>query len=107
MAYALHIERPQNAPISLEEWLELARSDASFSPETGDLTSPSGERVHIPVAGLFLWQGPKGVVALFDWRRGKVSVGNPSEAAIAKMVEVAGHLKAAVFGDEGEAYGPD
>ncbi|MYN18652.1 hypothetical protein GTP81_18035 [Rugamonas sp. FT107W] len=40
----------------------------------------------------------------FYYRRGEISVKNPSENAIKKMKELASRFEAQVVGDEGEIY---
>ena len=111
MSYGVHIIRVSSAeeqarPISLEEWLSYVASDKEFCLK-GEFVamSPKGETIRCNAPGLAEWSGPSGgSKALFDHRRGRVTVGNPSPETLVKMFEVALALGAVVRGDEGESF---
>ena len=107
MGYELHITRilegsgGESKPISLEEWLSYVRGDPEMQIRpAAEATSPKGEVIRIPGEGLALWKED----CWFDWRRGKITVKNPSEVVICKMKQIAARLGARVQGDEGEYY---
>lgn len=111
MAYRLHIER--DPPISLDDWLDAIRGQASLKEDSSAATvvNPvTGERVSIP--------GKPGDVSVlvdgkwiktFSWKRGRASFNAPPEISSADpMMAAAFHLavalSAVVRGDEGEVY---
>ena len=66
-----------------------------------------GDTIHYAAPGMTEWIDPQsGDKVLFDHnnRGGKVSVANPSRAALIKMFKVAQALRGVVHGDEGERY---
>ena len=109
MGYNLYITRAGDwldaaeNPIHEEEWLALVDDDASLSVNGDDYyerQTPDGqlERLH-PVE----WsEADDGNCFWYDG--GAIECKNPSEAWIAKMVEIAQRLGARGVGDEGEEY---
>lgn len=104
MGYNLYIERrDKKAGITKKEWLDYLQEDEefeqieTFSSETNDGT---GFIASIPNAGL--WN--KEVPFTFDEEEGNISVKNPDEVIIKKMLEIASLLNAQVLGEEGEVY---
>lgn len=110
MAYRLHIER--DPPISLDDWLDAIRGQASLNEDSSAATfvNPvTGERVSIP--------GKPGDVSVlvdgkriktFSLNRGRASFNAPAEISSADpMMAAAFHLavslSAVVRGDEGKS----
>jgi hypothetical protein len=117
MSYGVHIKRTAKGtddnPIPLAEWLDFLRRDSEMELQPCfETKSPSGEVIRIPTQGLAVWTGhpdhsEKGAVSYFDWHQGEISVGNPDEPTISKMIAIAHALNARVEGDEGEYYDED
>jgi len=112
VSYAVHIVRADPCiankfePIPLTAWLEYVASDHEMRLKGKAIfKSPKGEVIEINAPGLAEWIDPHdGSRAVFDHSRGRVSVGNPSRAALTKMFQIAEKLNAIVRGDEGEHY---
>jgi len=107
MSYGVHIERSNgDDKLSLEEWLNYVSSDSEMNLiGKAVATSPKGDIVQYEAPGMTQWTDPRtGEKALFDCRRNRISVGNPSRETIIKMFSVAKALRAVVTGDEGERY---
>jgi|SRR5579859_1206077 len=111
MSYSVHIKRAKaqdNGGISLEEWLQYVRSDGELRHLGEAIAKTSkGDTVRYDAPGMTEWIDPQtGYKVLFDHsnRGGKVSVANPSRAALIKMFKVAQALSGIVQGDEGECY---
>lgn len=111
MAYQLHIER--NPPISLNEWLDAIRGQASLKEDESVIMSMNpntGEKILIP--------GRPGDVSVFiankwiktfNWRRDHVSFNAPRDMSLADPTmatafRLATTLSAIIRGDEGEVY---
>jgi hypothetical protein len=111
MAYRLHIER--DPPLSLDEWLDAIRGQASLKEDENAVTSVNpvtGERISIP--------GRPGDVSVlvggewiktFSWNRGHASFNAPRnisavDPTMAAAVHLAMTLSAVVRGDEGDVY---
>jgi hypothetical protein len=122
MSYDVHITRAEEwsqsetAPITLEEWIACARSDAELRIEVidGRYTSPlpDGQVLSMNVKGLVAWLGKVGQparqpLAWFSWSHGIIDARNPDIATLRKMFAIATSLHAKVQGDEGEIYGAD
>jgi hypothetical protein len=98
MGYDLHITRAkrwsdQEPSISADEWLAYVDRD----PE-------------LQLNGKYfaLWAGvSRQPDPWFDWSDGHVHTKNPDPAVIAKAIQIASRLGAAVQGDDGEVYLPE
>ncbi len=118
MGYELYITRKQNwfdeegDEISLEEWIEYVntshdmRLDGHVETETHDGT------LRVEREGLSVWleysgHEKDGNMAWFDYFEGNISVNNPDEEIIKKMLQIAQALNAKVQGDDGEIYDGD
>lgn len=93
MSYGVHIIRLSSHGITLEEWLAYVRSDHEMH-HLGEavIKTPKGETIRYDAPGMTEWIEPQtGHKVLFDYhKRGeKVSVANPSGAALQKMFKVA------------------
>ena len=118
MAYALHIERPDDQePISLEDWQAAISRVSSVRPAAGDahLMNPkTREDIRIPNNGgdaeVFL-PGSGEWIRYFRWSQsGTVSfnaepLSDPNGRSIVPVIfELAKELGALVVGDDGEEY---
>ena len=113
MAYEVHITRANHYgesdsnPITLEEWIAYARSDAELRFEGGvaEAVSPKGEKIRIKTPGRTHWTRPgTGDSVWFHHGQGRVSVRHPDRGTLVKMFQVAAALAARVRGDDGETY---
>jgi|SRR5215472_17094955 len=111
MAYGVHIRRKSASKeiqhaIALEEWLVYIGSDKEMNLKgAARAISPMGEIIAFNAPGLAEWTDPHtGTHALFDYSRGRVSVGNPTHRVLIKMLQIATALGAIVEGDAGERY---
>lgn len=111
MGYELYITRASSwldakqSPISEAEWEAVVAADPELEislDEWCDLEIDGKvERIH-PI----VWEHDGDRTPLW-FCQGAVDTKNPGRAAIQKMVELAGKLKARVLGEEDEEYGPD
>lgn len=115
MGYEVHITRKSEwfgdgPEIGLEEWLSYIASDASMRHDGyAEAVTPAGDVLRVESEGLAVWVGYSGHelngnMAWFSHSRGNVTVKNPDEEILDKMVEIARTLGATVQGDEGETY---
>ncbi|MFJ3405312.1 hypothetical protein [Promicromonospora sp. NPDC090134] len=113
MGYDLHITR-SSAPdgggprIGADEWRALVETDAELRLHDGITAAlPGGHVLTIPSPDLAAWSGhPQHAEVPFRFHDGRVTVRNPDEAVLAKMIDLAGALDARVQGDDGEFYPP-
>ena len=111
MGYELHITRSRDwlaseaDPIGEEDCGKLVDADPELKiTEFAETSTPQGI-LRIERLGLTRWSGhPHGQTVWFDLDKGRVSVKNPDEAVVTKMIAVATSLGARVVGDEGEVY---
>ena len=115
MGYDVHITRAahwaksESAPIALDEWLAIVRSDPEMRLDgVAEAPTPSGP-LRYENSGLAVWTGYSehgidGTSVYFDYRLGKIVVKGPNEEILVKMKQLAERLHARVFGDEGEEY---
>lgn len=107
MGYELSIRREDNqTKLTKEEWIDYIKSDSEFeqidefSAEFDDAKTLT---IATPCAGL--WKVDKREVPFtFDEEYGWISVKNPDEWIIKKMVSIANSLDSIVLGEEGEKY---
>jgi len=116
MGYDLHITRAshwtesESAPITLPEWMEYIKNDPEMRLEEVAVARVKGKPgVEYRSKGLAVWtaysgRDPRGDMAWFDYRRGRIVVKNPDEAIRAKMKKIAAAFGANVVGDDGERY---
>lgn len=95
MGYELHIEREQPAEISAAEWLAVVAVDDELELD------PSNGEYFARFLGDCEYGRGEGWLA---WSGGRISSKHPDNAILAKMLDVAGKLKASVRGDDGEYY---
>jgi hypothetical protein len=100
MGYDLHIHRSEDwldakvNPISLDEWLAVARGDDELEALTDN-----GAGRERSVFGVRSEPGP-----WLAWDEGEIFSKNPTTPVVIKMVELASSLGACVTGDDGESY---
>ncbi|HJQ38535.1 MAG TPA: hypothetical protein VKB93_15460 [Thermoanaerobaculia bacterium] len=114
MGYELHITRAvehwssnQGLEITLDEWRQYLRTDPRFElTDAAETLNPAtNERLVLNRPGLAQWNGhTSGDSVWFSWWRGNVSVKNPDDEVIQKMLAIALLLRARVQGDDGEWY---
>ena len=116
MGYELHITRADlhdDAPkdlISLEEWLQVIRSDAELKlVDAARAVTTDGVPVASYGEGIAEWveTAPDGSTRLLTWFHyadGRIVITNPARQEIAKALQIAQRLKARVQGEEGEWY---
>ena len=117
MGYNLHITRKEDwsdeddsNEIKLTEWTDYIRSDNEMRLEgKASATTDNGDEVTYHNNGLAIWtsyskNGFDDNYAWFDLRGGNVTVKNPDNEIINKMIDIAGRLNAKVQGDDGETY---
>lgn len=110
MGYELSIQRMnEENKITLEEWKIYINSDPEFDPIndfSGTLEDGKILTVSTPNAGL--WKSTKGEVPFtFSEKYGSISVKNPENWIVEKMISIADSLDALVLGEEGEKYDQD
>ncbi|MCC5951689.1 MAG: hypothetical protein JJU45_06290 [Acidimicrobiia bacterium] len=111
MGYDVHITRgdwweDDREHIGGHEWTRVVQRDPDLTI-TGEVSAstPAGETLTYRSELLAMWTAhPSSEPIPFDFRDGRVVVKNPDESILAKMIEVAANLNAAVQGDEGETY---
>lgn len=113
MGYEIHITRKNNwldndsqNDISLEQWNEYVESDDEMTLEKfAETVSPNGDVIRIEKEGLSVWSGHTNSYKVwFNWFGGEISVKNPDDEIVNKMIKIAKRLDAKVLGDEGETY---
>jgi hypothetical protein len=113
MGYDLHISKTAEwsqssaNPISEIEWKAAVAADGRLQMDTTAraINPQTHEVIEISNPLMASWVDPEtNEKHYFYYRRGKISVKNPSESAIKKMKELASRLGAHVLGDEGEPY---
>lgn len=103
MGYDVHITCKENwhdedttNDIALPEWQAYINSALDFSVEN-------------PLTGTAIWRGYSkqelnNGYACFFWHNGNISVKNPDDEILKKMLEIASEFLASVQGDDGEFY---
>lgn len=118
MRYDVHITRKQDwadkedsTNVSLAEWLDYVAADPEMRLDT-QAEAPAGDTgttVEVDNAGLSVWllyskNGRAGNYAWFSHEGDRITVKNPDEEILGKMLAVAHALGARVQGDDGEYY---
>jgi hypothetical protein len=117
VGYNLHITRKEDwsdedesNEIKLTEWIDYIRSDNEMQLDNqANATTDNGDEVTYHNNGLAVWtsyskNGHDENYAWFDLGSGNVTVKNPDNEIINKMIDIAGRLNAKVQGDDGEIY---
>ncbi|WP_298348871.1 hypothetical protein [uncultured Dokdonia sp.] len=107
MGYELNIRREDDVnKISKNEWLVYLQSDSQFLQiEEFSTEMNNGESFTISTPNAGLWEFEKfSVPFTFSEKYGEITVKNPDEKIITKMIEVARSLDAFIEGEEGEIY---
>ncbi|WP_299249873.1 hypothetical protein [uncultured Aquimarina sp.] len=106
MGYNLSIQRENKDKISKQEWKSYINSDSEFTAKdeySGNL--PDGKIVTIPTPNAGIWEfNNREVPFTFSEEYGWISVKNPENWIIKKMISIANELDAVVLGEEGEKY---
>ena len=107
MGYELNIKRGEESQkISKEEWSQYIKTDSQFEPiEEFSTELNEGETLTVSTPNAGLWKFDKGEVPFtFYEEYGEVTVKNPDNCIIEKMISIANELNAVVEGEEGERY---
>ena len=106
MGYELNIKREESQKISKKEWSQYIKTDSQFeSIEEFSAELNEGETLTISTPNAGLWKSDKGEVPFtFYEEYGEITVKNPDNWIIEKMISVANELNAVVEGEEGERY---
>lgn len=107
MGYELHIQREDKSKkIKLSEWKDYVLNDFEFeSIEEFSANFGNGRVLTISTPNAGLWKSPKGDVPFtFSEKYGWITVKNPDDWVIAKMILIADALNAVVLGEEEEKY---
>lgn len=117
MGYELHIVRNEDwfeeetgGGISFAEWQSLVDADDTMRMDGyAEVKLPDGSTLRTENKGLAVWTEYKGNVvggnqAWFDFGDGTISVKNPDQEILTKMLEISEKLDAKVIGDDGEEY---
>ena len=108
MGYNLSIQRENEGnKITVEEWKSYLNSDSEFkSIEDYSATLGDGKILTVSTPNAGLWKAVKGEVPFtFSEKCGWITVKNPENWIIEKMISIANKLDAVVLGEEGEKYG--
>jgi len=107
MGYELSIQREdEENKITVEEWKNYLNSDSEFnSIEDYSATLGDGKVLTVSTPNAGLWKAAQGEVPFtFSENYGWISVKNPENWIIEKMISIADKLDAVVLGEEGEKY---
>ncbi|WP_299212628.1 hypothetical protein [uncultured Aquimarina sp.] len=107
MGYELNIKREDNqTKLTKEEWANYIKSDFEFEQiNEYSVQHEDGKYLTVSTPNAGLWKTTKGEVPFtFFEEYGWISVKNPDEWIIKKMISIANELDAIVLGDEGEKY---
>ncbi len=107
MGYEVNIQREdENNRINIKEWLDFIDSDSEFERiEEFSADLGNDEILTVPTPNGGLWKSNKGEVPFtFSEKYGEITVKNPEQWIIEKMISIAGNLNALVLGEEGEKY---
>ena len=103
MGYELDIKRNSENIITLTEWQEYIKNDPEFdATEEFSGTTKEGDTLTISTPNAGLWKNK--VPFTFTEKLGHITVKNPDDDIIKKMVEIAKSVDAIVVGEEGEEY---
>lgn len=107
MGYELNIKREEESrKISKDEWSQYIKTDSQFEPiEDFSVELNEGEILTVSTPNAGLWKSDKGEIPFtFYEEYGEITVKNPDNWIIEKMISIANELNAVVEGEEGERY---
>ncbi|WP_445503987.1 hypothetical protein [Microvirga sp. G4-2] len=117
MEYDIHVTRGKlwfmltpEEEISLGEWQQYVAGDPEMRLDGfAEAPLPSGGTLKIEDPSIAVWtayskNGTEGNQAWIRWWGGNVSVKNPDDEILGKMLQIARSLNARVQGDDGEFY---
>ncbi|MBT4729354.1 MAG: hypothetical protein HOM80_09305 [Bacteroidetes bacterium] len=107
MGYELSIQREnEENKITKEDWQNYIKSDHEFSAIEEFVAKIDNEHsICISTPGAGLWKSKEREVPFtFSEKYGWISVKNPENWIIQKMISIANKLDAVVLGEEGEKY---
>ena len=102
----IELEKQTDKRISEDEWKSLVAIEQDMGlTGVAEITTPDGFTITYTNPLLAVWAGHlKYEKIWFDYFEGSISVNNPDEIIIEKMIELAKKLDARVQGDDGELY---
>lgn len=107
MGYELNIKREDKSKkITKDEWANYINSNSDFEPiEERSASTKEGITLTISTPSAGLWKTEKHEVPFtFYESHGEITVKNPDNWIIEKMISMAQELNAVVEGEEGEIY---
>lgn len=105
MGYELNIVRDKNNRISLQEWQNYIAQDSEFKSISEYSASVGLDVLTFSTPDAGLWISEKGEIPFtFYEGRGEITVKNPDQWIIDKMIQISETLNAQVVGEEGEVY---
>ncbi len=115
MGYDVHITRKENwfddgQDITLPEWKAYLDKDKEMRLDNfAEAKTGEGATIRVVSEGLAVWTAysgheKNGNMAWFDYRQGNITVKNPDDEILNKMISISQSLNAKVQGDEGEIY---
>ncbi|WP_074405794.1 MULTISPECIES: hypothetical protein [Aquimarina] len=107
MGYSVYITRPEEKkPISKDEWLNYAKNDPEIKIINGDIevTNPQTGKKFIYKADNLTYYLYQSEEVTFLYGRGNITVSDPNDEIIFKMLAIAKELDAIVMGDGGEIF---
>lgn len=109
MGYELHIRRvDEDNKITVQEWTNYINNAIDFEKthELRAINPHTGLILQISCPNCGLWKLNKNLQVPFTYSdsSGYISVKNPDDIVIRKMIEISKHFHALVIGDEGEEY---
>ncbi|WP_299212606.1 hypothetical protein [uncultured Aquimarina sp.] len=107
MGYSVYIEREEGKePIYEEEWIDYADKDEEFEIVDGEIeaTNPQTGKKFIYEADNETYYLYKSEKVMFRFNQKYITVKNPNDDIILKMLKIAKELDAIVMGDGGTIY---
>ncbi|WP_103071873.1 hypothetical protein [Aquimarina sediminis] len=105
MGYELNIIRETDPPIQLQEWNEYVENDNEL--EIVDVVEGkslvTGSEIKTPLEKAARYKDERAIF-IFSTDYNMISVVNPSQKTVDKMIKIANTLGAIVQGEEGELY---
>jgi len=115
MGYDVHITRKEDwfeegDDISIEEWKAYLKDDKDMRLDNyAKAQVGEGETLRVESDGLAVWTAYSGHeeggnMAWFDYQQGNITVKNPDDEILNKMIAISHAFNAKVQGDDGETY---
>ncbi len=99
MGYEINIIKETGEPIKLKDWEKYVESDDDLSY----LNSIEENTIQLPLENAVIFKA-EGSIFLFSEEYNMISVSDPTQKTLDKMIRIASVLDAKVEGEEGEEY---